>query len=223
MSDFLDQFDKVPLSQKVILLIVLMAAIYVGYYFAFDQKLAEEIEAQKRSIRELSEKKAELQAGADDLERLEKEIDVLCVRQESFLEKLPPAEEVPALLQAINQQGSLTGLVVKSFELQEKEPGPNYTTIPVAMTLEGTYDEIADFFYYIGRQQRIVNVADIQISTKVWINPWSQQHGARGVTHDFANDRDEVGAPDLEVRCRLQTYFTDAAKAGGNEICKKDD
>ena len=49
-------------------------------------------------------------------------------------------------------------------------PGPNYTTVRVRVELKGTYDEVADFFYFIGRQQRIVNV-DIELKVVEWVNP----------------------------------------------------
>ena len=98
-------------------------------------------------------------------------------------------------------------------------PGPNYTTVRVRVELKGTYDEVADFFYFIGRQQRIVNVGDIELKVVEWVNPWrTTETSGRGI-EAFALDRDEIGPPELEVGCTLRTYYTNAADFGGGEIC----
>lgn len=219
MSDFLDQFDKVPLSQKVLLLVLLALGVFVAYYFLFQQEIRNEIQAERANLNRLTEQRAQLNASVVDVDRIQAEIDELCSRQDAFLDKLPPAEELPSLLSDISQQGELSGLDIQQFDRMQVIPGPNYNTVPVNVRLSGSYDQIADFFYFIGRQQRIVNVSDIRMSAPPNINPWSvTEMDGRGLM-DFARDREEVGPPELTVQCRLKTYFTSAADFGGSEIC----
>lgn len=219
MSDFLDQFDKVPLSQKVLLLVLLALGVFVAYYFLFQQEIRNEITAERGNLNRLTEQRAQLNASVVDVDRIQAEIDELCSRQDAFLDKLPPAAEIPSLLSDINQQGQLSGLTIQEFTRQQMIPGPNYNTVPVSVSLEGSYDQIADFFYFIGRQQRIVNVSDIALRAPANVNPWRvTEMDGRGLM-DFARDREEVGPPDLSVTCLLKTYYTSAADFGGGEIC----
>ena len=219
MSEILDYFNKVSLPQKLLLLILLALGVFVGYFFIFKAEVDSAIAQKRRTEAELTQRRAELAAGVDDIDRVREEISDLCSRQDAFLDKLPPAAEIPSLLSAINQQGQLSGLDISRFVREEAMPGPNYTTVRVRVELKGTYDEVADFFYFIGRQQRIVNVGDIELKVVEWVNPWrTTETSGRGV-EAFALDRDEIGPPELEVGCTLRTYYTNAADFGGGEIC----
>ncbi len=222
MSDFLDQFDKVPLSQKLLLLVLLMLGIFVAYFFMFQSKIEESIQQAENRVSELSTQRAELHAGADEITRIREEIVHLCERQETFLEKLPPREEVPSLLQTIAQQARLTGLLVKVFERSTNVPGANYTTIPVQMKFEGSYDQVSDFFYFIGRQQRIVNVSDISLTIQSTASPWRLTEGAVNADEmDWFNaGSQDVGPPALTVECTLRTYFADASATRGGAACQ---
>ena len=219
MSEVLDYFNKVSLPQKLLLLILLALGVFVGYFFIFKAEVDSAIAQKRRTEAELTQRRAELAAGVDDIDRVREEITDLCSRQDAFLDKLPPAAEIPSLLSAINQQGQLSGLDISRFVREEAMPGPNYTTVRVRVELKGTYDEVADFFYFIGRQQRIVNVGDIELKVVEWVNPWrTTETSGRGI-EAFALDRDEIGPPELEVGCTLRTYYTNAADFGGGEIC----
>ena len=222
MSDFLDQFDKVPNSQKLLLLVLLMFGIGVGYFFLFQSEIEAQIESERNRYTTLSNQSAQLRAGADDIDRIRGEIQELCERQSTFLEKLPPAEEIPSLLQSINQQAELTGLAIQVFERKMVVPGPNYSTIPVELKLEGTYDQISDFFYFIGRQQRIVNVSDISLRMPANASSWTVSGGGSVNDDDaawFYGNGEGPGAPKLDVECTLRTYFADASVAAGGDAC----
>jgi type IV pilus assembly protein PilO len=219
MSDFLDQFDKVPLSQKVLLLVLLGLGVFVAYFFLFRQDIETQLADQNRRLQDLSNQRAELNASVEDVDRIQEEIEELCSRQEAFLDKLPPRAEIPSLLSDINQQGQLSGLEIQEFRRLQMLPGPNYNTVPVSVRLKGSYDEIADFFYFVGRQQRIVSVNNISIAGEPNVNPWRvTEMDGRGLM-DFARDREEIGPPELSVNCTLRTYYTSAATFAGGEIC----
>ena len=53
MSDFLDQFDKVPLSQKVLLLVLLWLGVFVAYFFLFRQDIETQLADQNRRLQDL--------------------------------------------------------------------------------------------------------------------------------------------------------------------------
>jgi type IV pilus assembly protein PilO len=223
MSDFLDQFDKVPNSQKLLLLVLLMFGIGVGYFFLFQSEIEAQIEAERDRYEMLSNQSAQLRAGAHDIDRIRGEIEDLCERQSTFLEKLPPAEEIPSLLQSINQQAELTGLAIQVFERKMVVPGPNYSTIPVELKLEGTYDQISDFFYFIGSAQRIVNVSEISLrAMDGGAANWTVRGGGHVEDGDegwFYDTGDGPGAPRLDVECTLRTYFADTSAVAGGEAC----
>jgi type IV pilus assembly protein PilO len=196
-----EQLDKIPSTQKILLLLLLgLGGVVVFYLFVYSS-VEDEISGAKSRISQLTERRAELNAQKGDIERLQTDIDELCERQSSFLEKLPPKAEVGSLLQSIHQQAQLVGLQIDRFERKEDQTQPNYKTIPVSMKIQGTYDQVADFFYFIGRQQRIVNVKDITLS--------------RSGTDLI------YGPPRLSVTCEVMTYYTDLSTQAGGKACAK--
>ncbi len=82
------------------------------------------------------------------------------------LEKLPETADIPALLSKIHGQAKIVGLEIKDFERLPEISQGFYSMIPVLMSLEGTYQQIATFFYYVGKLTRIVNLNNIELTAE---------------------------------------------------------
>jgi type IV pilus assembly protein PilO len=242
MGEFLEQLDRIPTSQKILLLLLLSAGVVVAFYLLVYSSLEDEIAQTQQRISQTQDQRAEMKAQSSDISRLKSEIKGLCERQSTFLEKLPPRAEVGTLLQSIHQQAQLVGLQIERFENDDEIPSANYTTIPVKMNIRGTYDQIADFYYFIGRQQRIVNVKNISLTAdKGGGSSGSMLEGVIGATTSAlsggaatartdgavaepssapvqnANPR----VPRLAVSFQVQTYFADISTQTGGKACAK--
>jgi type IV pilus assembly protein PilO len=242
MGEFLEQLDRIPTSQKILLLLLLSAGVVVAFYLLVYSSLEDEIAQTQQRISQTQDQRAEMKAQSSDISRLKSEIKGLCERQSTFLEKLPPRAEVGTLLQSIHQQAQLVGLQIERFEHDDEVPSANYTTIPVKMNIRGTYDQIADFYYFIGRQQRIVNVKNISLTAdKGGGSSGSMLEGVIGATTSAlsggaatartdgavaepssapvqnANPR----VPRLAVSFQVQTYFADISTQTGGKACAK--
>lgn len=64
----------------------------------------------------------------------------------------------------VQNQAKTAGLDLDAFDIMPNKEQPFYIEIPVKMKLRGTYDELANFFYYVGRMTRIVNVQNIVLT-----------------------------------------------------------
>lgn len=195
MNDFIDQFNAYPLGQKVLGLVVLMFGFgVVAYMLALQptfeeteslQTRAEELQREKKSLEQLKRNRAKVLAELEQLKRR------LLIAQE----KLPRGAEIPSLLQRIHNQAKTAGLEIKRFERNPDVPKDFYVEIPVAMKLTGTYDELANFFYYVGRMTRIVNVKNIGMkrATTGLTPEGSLEVTAQATTFRFKNAK-EMGA-----------------------------
>lgn len=243
MGEFLEQLDRIPTSQKILLLLLLAAGVVVAFYLLVYSSLEDEIAQTQQRISQTQDQRAEMKAQSNDIARLKSEIKELCEKQSTFLEKLPPRAEVGTLLQSIHQQAQLVGLQIERFEHDDEIVSPNYTTIPVKMNIRGTYDQVADFYYFIGRQQRIVNVKNIDLTADkagastptidgVPVQPGqgltNAVTGAKadaalpgatnaGVMQQNANPR----VPRLAVSFDVQTYYADISSQTGGKACAK--
>lgn len=163
MNDFLNRFKNYPMGQKVLFLFMLMIFMFIGFYFLAYSPTQDQIVAQKQTLSNLErdrQKLKQLKANrADILAKLEVLKRQLLIARE----KLPVTAEVPSLLQRIHNQAKTAGLDIEEFKRLKDESKSYYVEIPVDMNLVGTYDELANFFYYVGRMTRIVNIKDIQL------------------------------------------------------------
>ena len=65
MGDFFDKFSKVPLSQKILLLLLVMAAIGIVFYMFFFSTVEQSIVDARERQQQLSAEQARLQGLRD--------------------------------------------------------------------------------------------------------------------------------------------------------------
>lgn len=200
MGDFLDQFERIPLAQKLLLLIALLAGVGVAFYFIVYTDQQESIANAQRQVSQLNNRQAELRAQIDDIDRVRDEVTQLCRRQQAFMERLPSEPGIGSIIRMVEQQAELAGLRLTNQTLEAERRRSNYTEIPLRLDIEGTWDELTNFFYFLGRQPRIVNVRDIQLS----------QRG--GALRDGRS-------PILRATCNVSTYYAGADQGLGGESC----
>lgn len=190
MNEFIDKFNAYPLGQRILGLVLivflfgiaanvlLLSPIYDATESARTQTI--DLQREKESLDQLKKNRAQVLAQLEQLKRQ------LLIAQE----KLPKGAEIPSLLQRIHNQAKTAGLEIQRFERRNDAPQDFYVEIPVAMELSGTYDELANFFYYVGRMTRIVNVADISLERQEGgLTPdGSLKVQARATTFRFKSD-----------------------------------
>jgi type IV pilus assembly protein PilO len=166
MNNFLDKFNAVPTGQKVLVLVILLVAMFVAFWMMMYTPMAEDmtraeqeitkLEAEKKRLDEIKRRRAEAQARKEELTR-----QLLVAR-----EKLPQNAEIPSLLQRIHNQAKTAGLEINRFQRRSEVPRADFVEIPVDMALSGSFDEVANFLFYVGRMTRIVNVENIRIQRR---------------------------------------------------------
>ncbi len=161
MSDILDTFNKIPTPQRVLILLLVMILMSVLFYMLVYTDIEAEIKKQQDTERQLVTQQVDIERKLANKEEIMGELDELKLRKEKLEKVLPKKAEIPSLLQKIYGQAKIVGLEIQHFEPGKEAPKGLYTEIPVEMELRGTYDEVADFFYYIGRMERIVNIKNM--------------------------------------------------------------
>jgi type IV pilus assembly protein PilO len=166
----LERFGKLAPAQKALVAVLVMALAGVVFYLVFYQELEGEIQKEKRKKLTLEKTLSEYQVQLQNKQQFQEQIRNLEKKRQTALEKLPEKAEIPQLLSKIHGQAKIVGLNIKGFErLQEVGQG-FYSAIPVMMSLEGTYGQIATFFYYVGKLTRIVNLTNIELQLDAGAN-----------------------------------------------------
>ncbi len=167
MNEAMERFLGLPISQKLALLIVLMAVLSSAWYFQMFEGVRDAISAEKRRTPTLNKELAEEKAIEKNLAIYKAEIDQLRRERDEMRDKLPEKAEIPKLLKKIESKAkTISGLQIMKFERGDEEPEELYARIPVRMVLKGNFSEIATFFYYVSQFKRIVNVENISLTVR---------------------------------------------------------
>ena len=159
----IERFGKLSPANKALVGVLVLAVAAIAFYMMFYQEVDEAIAKSKRDKQGLVQKLSEYQVKLQNKQQFQEEIRALEKKRQTALEKLPEKAEIPALLSKIHGQAKIVGLEIEDFQRLEEVTQGFYSAIPVMMTLEGTYQQIATFFYYVGKLTRIVNLTNIDL------------------------------------------------------------
>lgn len=163
MNDLIDRFNAVPLTQKVLVLFLVMAGILTVFFLAMYQPTTEEIEELKREASSLEREEERLKDIRESQTEMEAQLQELDQQLQIAREKLPETAEIPSLLQRVYNQAKTAGLTIETFQRNDEVVRADYIEIPVQMQLTGTFDEVANFFFFVGRMTRIINIENVSL------------------------------------------------------------
>jgi type IV pilus assembly protein PilO len=157
------RLSTVPLSQKVLLLIIVLIGIGAGWYFLMYEEVQTNIASENRKVRKLQDQLAEQQEIKRNLEVYKKEIAELRQQREEMRRSLPESAEIADLLQQVHSEAKTSGLEISRWASEKTANESLYVRIPVKMKLTGTFQQISTFFLSLAQLQRIVNVENIEL------------------------------------------------------------
>ncbi|MBW2599326.1 MAG: type 4a pilus biogenesis protein PilO [Deltaproteobacteria bacterium] len=163
MAIGLDDIKKLPLGKKLMIGLGLLLLLVYFYWFyllqpAFDKKakLGEDLENISRQIVTSQRVAGQIEQHKKAIARLEDTLQII-------LAKLPERKEIPHLLTSVSEAGRDAGLDFVLFEPKAPVSKEFYAEIPVRITVEGKYNDIAVFFDSVANLPRIANITDVEI------------------------------------------------------------
>jgi len=161
MSQFIDTIMERPLSHRIGFWVVSLCVVgYVFWQYSYAGKM-EELTKLRDSVEQLSSQVTHERRLARDLPRVRKEVKQLDVKLKMAMRELPDKKQIPDLLASISDLASDAGLQVSLFKPKAENYREFYAEVPVMISVEGTYHQVATFFDEVGRLSRIVNINQI--------------------------------------------------------------
>ena len=164
MNDFVLKFNTYPLGQKILVLVVVLILILIGFYFLHYQEYEGQVARRQAELQALVQRRDKVAALERSREQVLRQLETLRLQIRAAKTKLPDSDDVPELLQSIYSQAKTAGLDIRVFQRESDVDTEFYTEIPVTMELEGSYDELANFVFYVQENiSRIVNIKNIEV------------------------------------------------------------
>lgn len=164
MDKLIEQLNKASNPVKYGGLAAAIVLLTIGNYFGLISDIEDLIVSQKAQQAQLELTLAEKQAIAQNLNEKRLEMDRLEQRLAEALTELPEKKDIDELLAQLNDVGRKSGLEIAAVEPGNESSAGFYNKIPIKMTVQGNYHEIAMFMQEVANLRRIVNVSNIKLS-----------------------------------------------------------
>ena len=158
-----DLFDRPPRQKVAIMggIVLAVAVLDWTYLYGPSQRALADLQAEVSQRRtELDGKRSKTDARA----ALERQLRDLGAELKRAQARLPDQREIANLLDSVAASGRQAGLEITLFRQKPEVPHDFYAEVPVEMQMRGTYHDVALFLDRVKRLDRIVNVANIQLS-----------------------------------------------------------
>jgi type IV pilus assembly protein PilO len=110
---------------------------------------------------ELQRKLSEVRSVAANIAAFEEEIAVMEAELTVALRQLPNEKQLEVLLADVSNLGKTAGVEIRSFARKDERVHDFYAEVPIAVSIEGSFHDIARFFDSVSKLPRIVNMGSI--------------------------------------------------------------
>lgn len=186
MDPRVEKILKLPVYQRVLILLALMCLVVAGFYYLLYQGQLDEYAKQEKQLETVTAKLIENRRIAANLPMFKAEYEKLKLKLDKALTELPDKKEIPSLLTSIGDLAREQGLDVLLFKPSKEVNKGFYAEVPVELKLAGSYHDVAMFFDSVGNLPRIVNIGSLKMAgAKVVDDRTTLSIGCRATTFRF--------------------------------------
>jgi type IV pilus assembly protein PilO len=156
--------SRLPVAGKIGVGAVLCALLAVTYYVLLHTDVAAKIDRERAQTSNLE---AELSRQKQAQASYFADRDELAMRQQKQRELnkvLPIDTEAATFLSAIQATSNISGIDLKGWAPLEEVPQTFYAKVPMKLQMTGHFHQVATFIYEVGKQDRIINIENLELS-----------------------------------------------------------
>ena len=181
----LDSIVNAPRQQKIIFGVMLLVIVGALSYFLLISPAATDRDGLQQQNEVLRAEVLKARADEANLRPFRAQAEALRKRLETAKERLPSEREIPRLYRQVSDLASQAGLGVALFQPKNPEDRDVLTEVPIAVTVECSYNQLGAFFEKLGQLPRIVSL--ISSATEIVC--------ALGFEHDLVGRSHECDFP----------------------------
>lgn len=163
MKELLNRILDLPLQQKIGVLAGLIVAILLLDYFLFYSPRSDEISKLTQEVENQRNERDKKKKEAANIPKLKEQMAQLNGMLKEAVAQLPDRKEIPDLLSSISNKVKESGLDILIFRPRAENIQEFYAEIPVDIVVRGGFHNVATFFDEVGRFNRLVNIANIEL------------------------------------------------------------
>ena len=156
--------NRLPIAGKVGVGALLVSLLGITYYVMLHTDVAAKIDQEKHNTGELE---AELSRQRQSQASYFADRDELAMRQQKQRELnkvLPTDTEAATFLSALQAVSNISGIDLMAWTPMEEVPQAFFAKVPMRLKITGRFHQIAKFIYEVGKQDRIINMENLELS-----------------------------------------------------------
>jgi type IV pilus assembly protein PilO len=155
--------EKITLPGKIAVGFILCALLAGAYYVLFYGELSDKTDRARAREKQLQRELADARQNEQLYQRDLAELTDRQQRQNQLAKVLPSTTEYPAFLSSIQTVANVSGVALTAWSPEPERLEQYYARVPMNLTLEGRFHQIAKFFYGVGQLDRIINMENISM------------------------------------------------------------
>lgn len=160
----MSKFDEMSLVTKLGILAIVAALIGGGFYFYPLGPMNDEI---KQLRAQVADKHAENQRLKDFIPMLDNLNKHLVELEQQLVEEkkiVPDEKEADQFIKQLHDTAAIAGVEIRRYTAMPVSNHDFYTEVPFQLDIDGSYFSVLNFFDRIGRVERIINIANLQMA-----------------------------------------------------------
>jgi len=125
-----------------------------------------ELETRRAHLAKLETEIVRVQAIADKLPALQREVRALDVALRETTDAIPEEKDPQDVLRSLNEVASESALDIASFKANPIKAQAQYSEWPIQLGFEGGFHDLGRFFDQLAKMPRLISVSDLNIKTK---------------------------------------------------------
>ncbi|MBX3225682.1 MAG: type 4a pilus biogenesis protein PilO [Labilithrix sp.] len=155
--------NRLPIVGKIGVGGLLVALLGIAYYVLLHTDVAARTDRERARTSELETELAKTKQAQASYFADRDELAMRQQKQRELNKVLPTDTEAATFLSAIQTVSNISGIDLKAWTPQEEVPQTFYAKVPMRLQITGRFHQIAKFAYEIGRQDRIINMENLEL------------------------------------------------------------
>jgi type IV pilus assembly protein PilO len=158
--------SKLPWYGQIGIFVVASLALVGAFWYLVESPRQIELDKKTKELSEIRGRVTSGQNMARQLPEFRKQVGALEMRLESLKPILPDERDVGDLLRRVQTLATQSNLQVRGFRPQAITTKEMHAEWPIALQLEGNYHNLGLFLDRVSKFPRIINIGNMQLSSK---------------------------------------------------------
>ena len=156
--------NRLPIVGKVGVGVVLCTLLGVAYYVLLHTDVAARTDQERSKTAELETELSKVKQSQASYFADRDELAMRQQKQRELNKVLPTETDAASFLSAIQAVSNISGIDLKAWFPMEEVPQTFYAKVPMKLQITGRFHQIAKFVYEVGKQDRIINMENLELS-----------------------------------------------------------